>query len=49
MSHWGSCKARLVFRALLKVGWSQKRAARGSPRVLERDGSADFVFAFHDG
>ncbi len=49
MSHWGSSKARLVFRALLKIGWSQKRAARGSHRVLERDGYTDFVFAFHDG
>ena len=49
MSHWGSCKARLVYRALIKIGWSPKRAARGSHQVLERAGYQDFVFAFHDG
>jgi|GEM_PF-524772 len=49
MSQWGSCKARLVFRALLKIGWSPKRAARGSHQVLERTGYPNFVFAFHDG
>ena len=49
MSQWGSCKARLVYQALLKIGWSPKRAARGSHQVLERAGHPDFVFAFHDG
>ncbi len=48
MSKWGSCKARTLYRALLKIGWSLKREAKGSHRVLERPGFSDFVFAFHD-
>lgn len=49
MSDWGSTKARMVFKALLKIGWSIKRETGGSHRVLERDDWPDFVFAFHDG
>ncbi|MGL5017477.1 MAG: type II toxin-antitoxin system HicA family toxin [Luteolibacter sp.] len=49
MSQWGSCKARAVLRALLKIGRSPKRAARGSHQVLKREEYPDFVFAFHDG
>lgn len=48
MSEWPSTKARKVLRALLKIGWSIKRKS-GSHMVLERDGFANFVFAFHDG
>lgn len=48
MSAWGSCKARTLYRALLKIGWSLKREAKGSHRVLQRSGFADFTFAFHD-
>ena len=47
MSRWPSTKARRVYAALLRIGWSVKRE-RGSHRVLEREGFADFVFAFHD-
>jgi predicted RNA binding protein YcfA (HicA-like mRNA interferase family) len=47
MSEWPSAKARQVFAALLRVGWSIKRDA-GSHRVLSRPGWPDFVFAFHD-
>jgi predicted RNA binding protein YcfA (HicA-like mRNA interferase family) len=46
-SEWPSAKARLVFAALLRIGWSIKRDA-GSHRVLSRPGWPDFVFAFHD-
>lgn len=49
MSQWGPCKARDLFRALLRAGWSLKREAKGSHRIPERAGSPDFVFAFHDG
>jgi predicted RNA binding protein YcfA (HicA-like mRNA interferase family) len=49
MSQWGSKKARLVFAALLRIGWQIKRQSGGSHRVLTRPGWADFVFAFHDG
>jgi predicted RNA binding protein YcfA (HicA-like mRNA interferase family) len=45
---WPSTKARLVFAALLRVGWTVKRSVGGSHRVLERTGWPDFVFAFHD-
>jgi predicted RNA binding protein YcfA (HicA-like mRNA interferase family) len=47
MSEWPSAKARQVFAALLRIGWSIKRDA-GSHRVLSRPGWPDFVFAFHD-
>ena len=47
MSEWPSAKARQVFAALLRIGWSIKRDA-GSHRVLSRPGWHDFVFAFHD-
>lgn len=30
MSQWGPCKARDLFRALLRAGWSLKREANGS-------------------
>jgi predicted RNA binding protein YcfA (HicA-like mRNA interferase family) len=35
-------------KALLKIGWSVKRQADGSHRVLARAGWPNFVFAFHD-
>ncbi|MGH7804591.1 MAG: type II toxin-antitoxin system HicA family toxin [Candidatus Binatia bacterium] len=47
MSSWGAAKARRVLAALLRMGWSVKRTA-GSHRVLQRIGSTDYVFAFHD-
>lgn len=49
MSRWPSTKARKVLAALLRVGWSIKRQAGTSHRVLERIGWPDIVFAFHDG
>jgi len=49
MSQWGSAKARKVFKALLKNGWTVKREGKGSHKVLSRDGWEDYVFAFHDG
>ncbi|HXT60463.1 MAG TPA: type II toxin-antitoxin system HicA family toxin [Pirellulales bacterium] len=48
MSHWPSTKARRVLAALIRIGWSVKRQSGGSHRVLERAGSPDYVFAFHD-
>lgn len=47
MSEWPAAKARQVFAALLRIGWSVKRDA-GSHRVLARPGWQDYVFAFHD-
>jgi predicted RNA binding protein YcfA (HicA-like mRNA interferase family) len=39
--------AKRVLAALERIGWRIKRQ-RGSHRVLEREGFADYVFAFHD-
>ena len=49
MSQWPSKKARVVFAALLRIGWRVKRQGKGSHRLLERQGWADYTFAFHDG
>lgn len=40
-------KASLVLSALIRVGWRVKRQS-GSHKTLEREGSPDYVFAFHD-
>jgi len=48
MSQWPSSKARIVFAALLRIGWQIKRDTAGSHRVLSRTGFSDYVFAFHD-
>lgn len=48
MSIWPSTKAKRVLAALVRIGWTVKRAS-GSHRTLARAGSPDFVFAFHDG
>lgn len=49
MSQWGSCKARRVLAALLRIGWAIKRQRGTSHRILARAGWPDVVFAFHDG
>jgi len=48
MSRWPATKAKRVLAALLRIGWTVKRQT-GLRRILERDGYADVVFAFHDG
>lgn len=48
MSGWPAIKAEHLFRALLRIGWTVKRAS-GSHRTLARPGWPDYVFAFHDG
>ena len=48
MSQWPSTKAKRVLAASLRIGWTIKREAGGSHRILSRPGWADFVFAFHD-
>jgi predicted RNA binding protein YcfA (HicA-like mRNA interferase family) len=48
MSRWSSTKAREVYKALIKIGWYLKREAKGSHRILAREGWQDFVFSFHD-
>jgi predicted RNA binding protein YcfA (HicA-like mRNA interferase family) len=49
MSQWGSCKALVVLRALNRIGWTLKREAKGSHRILSKEGWPDVIFAFHDG
>ncbi|MBK5258041.1 MAG: type II toxin-antitoxin system HicA family toxin [Thermoanaerobaculia bacterium] len=46
--NWPSSKASRVLAALLRIGWSVKRQAGGSHRVLSRVGWPDIIFAFHD-
>lgn len=48
MTEWPSTKARQVLAALLRIGWTIKREAKGSHRVLSRPDWPDYVFAFHD-
>jgi predicted RNA binding protein YcfA (HicA-like mRNA interferase family) len=48
MTHWPSTKARRVLAILLQIGWTIKREAKGSHRVLSRPGWPDYIFAFHD-
>jgi predicted RNA binding protein YcfA (HicA-like mRNA interferase family) len=48
MSAWVATKSRCVLAALESIGWTVKRRS-GSHRILQREGEADVVFAFHDG
>ncbi len=48
MSTWRSAPARRVLRALLRIGWVEKRATGGSHRVLARAGWPNYVWSFHD-
>lgn len=48
MPAWSATRARVVLRALLRIGWRVKRQT-GSHRVIERAGWPDYVFAFHGG
>ena len=47
MSTWGAAKARRVFAALLRIGWTLKRSS-SSHKTLARPGWPDYVFSFHD-
>ena len=46
--NWPATKASRVLAALLRIGWSVKRQAGTSHRILEREDWPDFVFAFHE-
>lgn len=47
MSTWPSVRAKVLFKALLRIGWHIKRQS-GSHRTLSREGWPDYTFAFHD-
>ncbi|MCU1262624.1 MAG: hypothetical protein JWO80_5509 [Bryobacterales bacterium] len=46
-ANWAAEKAKRVYAALLRIGWSLKRQ-EGSHRTLQRSGWRDYVFAFHE-
>ena len=48
MSIWRATKAKRVYAALLRKGWTLKKQV-GSHRMLMRDGWPNFTFSFHDG
>jgi predicted RNA binding protein YcfA (HicA-like mRNA interferase family) len=37
-----------VLAALYRIGWELRREAKGSHRVLRRQGWPDFIWAFHE-
>lgn len=47
MSIWRATKARRVYAALIRLGWSLKKQV-GTHRRLERPGWPNFTFAFHE-
>jgi predicted RNA binding protein YcfA (HicA-like mRNA interferase family) len=47
MTAWRSAKARRVYAALLRIGWTLKKQV-GSHRRLQRPGWPNFTFSFHD-
>lgn len=47
MSAWHATKARRVYAALLRIGWTLKKQV-GSHRRLQRPGWPNFTFSFHE-
>ena len=47
MKRFPATKARLVLRALLRIGWVIIRQV-GSHRILAKEGYENYVFTFHD-
>jgi len=47
---WPASKARRVYAALQRIGWTRKRTVKkgGSHKILTRPGWPEYVFAFHD-
>lgn len=48
MSQWPSAKARKVFRALLRIGWTPKPRKGSSHVQLTHPQKGEFTWAFHD-
>lgn len=48
MSSWRATKAKRIYAALLRIGWTLKRQV-GPLRKLQRTGWPNYTFAFHDG
>ena len=47
MSYWRATKAKRVYAALMRTGWTLKKQV-GSHRRLQRAGWPNFTFSFHD-
>jgi predicted RNA binding protein YcfA (HicA-like mRNA interferase family) len=47
VSQWSSTKARIVYKALLKIGWTLLRQA-GSHKKLTHPNYGNYTWAFHD-
>jgi predicted RNA binding protein YcfA (HicA-like mRNA interferase family) len=47
VSVWRATKAKRVYAALIRIGWSLKKQV-GSHRKLQRLGWKNFTFCFHD-
>jgi predicted RNA binding protein YcfA (HicA-like mRNA interferase family) len=47
VSIWRAAKAKRVYAALLRLGWTLKKQV-GSHRKLQRAGRPNFTFCFHD-
>jgi predicted RNA binding protein YcfA (HicA-like mRNA interferase family) len=45
---WPSSRARKVYRALLKIGWSAKPRKGSSHIQLEHPKLGEYTWAFHD-
>ena len=49
MSVWPSTRARIVFKALLKIGWSVVSQSGSHVKLRHRDSKfPDYIWAFHD-
>ncbi|QNI32810.1 type II toxin-antitoxin system HicA family toxin [Alloacidobacterium dinghuense] len=48
MSVWPSTRAKIVLKALKKIGWAEVGQV-GSHLKLSRPGYANYIWAFHDG
>ena len=48
MSIWRATKAKRVYAALMRIGWTLRKQV-GSHRKLQRSGWPNFTFCFHDG
>jgi len=47
LSIWRAIKAKRVYAALLRLGWTLKKQV-GSHRKLQYPGRQNFTFCFHD-
>ncbi len=50
MSQWPASKARKVYRALLRIGWTEHHLVKGSShQQMTHPNHEDFTWGFHDG